>query len=186
MKIIITEEQLKMVKEAINVHRLNQILDKLADSGMESLTDDEKRDLDDMSTGKNVKKRRPQEVSVGGDDTSEPYGGTDDPDGYPGNNLVDMFMEVIPQDTVRITLNDEDFRIRKRNDKLLVDNRTGSIQMVIFPFYEGDKLKIHSEKMNGVYKISTTLPSNLDEMNEFVHTFFNQTLPGLINIIKRK
>ena len=52
MKIIVTENQVNRLFIKENEELLNKILDKISDYGMESLTDNEKKFLDDMSKDK--------------------------------------------------------------------------------------------------------------------------------------
>ena len=52
MKIIVTENQVNRLFINENEELLNKILDKISDYGMESLTDNEKKFLDDMSKDK--------------------------------------------------------------------------------------------------------------------------------------
>lgn len=151
MKIIITEQQFKKMINGVWDNRyLNQLLDKISESGIQSLTPEEKQALDDIANGRDVdngKSEKPQKFpkALHFDDDKKnapsPENNDDEYDGdsdYPknsddeddvmdsggdyvrGGSKVYEMFMELLPSNMNVTINDERWNVRKVN----ADDRT--------------------------------------------------------------
>ena len=205
-KIILTEQQLKLViseltdRRLMNHKYLNDLLDKVGKGGYESLSDKEKEDLSMLSAGKEPEKlkepqkmKKPESVpkqeidpdiwdkesTTAGEDTSY--------------SAYAMFMDIV-FDT-NITVNGERWRVnvidddQYESDILLThvdDVDEGGFSFIATPYKHGNSVYV---KIPG--KVETDIPfdrpppRNPQEVDEFYEQFFRIVLPGLIKRIYR-
>jgi hypothetical protein len=195
MKIILSESQLKLViKESINVNRLNYLLDKVSDSGIESLSQEEREDLDDMSNGRNIRKRkhvepeeRPHSNSSQSDSGSfEHLGNILNPnnDGEEGGDEMEAplhhFMDFVPK-TYAIMVGDYKWKIEPIQDATGPHIRLtdGEKEFHVTPFVN-NRNRILIDYLNGNTEIFDAQEVSPDKMKDYVKLFYKEAIPVFI------
>jgi len=184
MKIILSESQIIRILQEQTVNPKHQkyidwILDKISSGGIESLSDEERTDLDKMSRGEN-----PIE-------TDEPEAKTSVPDEISTNESsgrYEDFMQSFP-DKYNFTVDNEDWYVVKdlephgEFDVLMVSN--DKILFMIHPFTANNEFEVVTSMSSFKFHIKK-LPKNYDEMETFVKQFLESDLFGIVKYIKKK
>ena len=209
MKIILSESQLKLlVNESINVNRMNHILDKIAESGIESLSQEEKEDLDDMSNGRNIRKRKHVEPEEKPQSSAQPHSNSSSQPDFgsfehmgklfdPNNGGEDdggeemlaplpHFMDFVPN-KYAIMIGDTKWGIESIRNATgpHIKISDGEKEFHITPFVNNMN-RILIDYLNGQTDIWDLEEVQPNEMKAYVKRFYSQGIPGIIKIALKK
>jgi len=188
MKLLITESQIKAIKEAVNTDYMDRILDKITDHGYDLLTDREKSDLHKMSNGEDVEpegKEKPEIMNVIDGDS-----GLDDI-GCSGDDCMNdsfrLFMNNMPE---RMTTS-----IDGKNWVIFVDEDNGpehvvvtdgDVEFYVVPFWNGEGMKFEMLDGRSFIHHIDSIPDNPEDMHKFMSHFFKYVMPVMIKKIKKE
>jgi hypothetical protein len=201
MKIILSESQLRLViSESINVNRLNYLLDKVSDSGIESLSQEEKEDLDDMSNGRNIRKRKHVEPEERPQSSAQPhsnissqpdFGGFNPNDGEEDGEEMEAplrhFMDFAPKKH-SIMVGNTKWGIEPIEDNtgLHLKISDGEKEFHLTPFVNNMNRTL-LDYLNGetdIWNITKEVKPN--EMKEYVKLFYSQGFHAFIKLALNK
>lgn len=165
MNYIVTESQLKIITE-------NQILDKLLkkikDSGLDSLTDIEKSQLDKISRG-------------------EDFDEIDDNESVEDINFDPFFnfFDFVPNyETINVDGKDYEVLINDEDSFLSLVVIGDNIEIYITPFYEnsGD-INIETIEGKSLKLKSNIIPNDIDSLKDYIEKFYSEYIPKIIRKI---
>jgi hypothetical protein len=166
MKIIITEVQLNELNRQSEIY-LNYLLDKISQSGWESLTNDEKEAMNKMSKDENAIDPK-KKIDI--------------------KTIATLFKSLFP-DKFNIVVNNENWEVKlSKTDEtqthLMVVNTIKQIHFLVIPFAEHQpimRVVVRGERFDG--RIEENMPKTKQEVEEFYHEFVENGLPSLIETI---
>ena len=211
MKIVITESQFKqIVKESMSSRYMDYLLDKISEEGIESLSPEERKDLEYISKGRNVEKNIPSAVpqpvqSVGKEDEyddeidspSEPedHEDIDSPGGWNDGETFEMFMDsfheiLAGEPSLKVNVNGEDWKvgIKQLSDQpptVVITNGQGK-GMYVMPFWDGPGITIKLQTGQNAHLKVQNVPDSYGEMQYFIEEFVKSMCPAIIKMFYRK
>jgi hypothetical protein len=175
MKLLITESQLNRLVE--DQHYLNSLLDKISDEGIESLTPEERNDLEMLSRGEELPKPKLPFDKNTGDEDSDVAEGDEVEQAY---HL--FFKYILDDDTVETEIGVYHTELVESDGEkhLLVTNGEGNT-MYVTPFYNGLRgINVFTkDKRSKEFKLKV-IPKDDIEMMEFIEKFISTFLPKII------
>lgn len=196
MKILFTEAQIfGLLKEQYNETKygdyVNRLLDKINATGILSLSDEERSDLDRLSQGEDI---------VPDEETKEPEAQSGYSDGYededededlmdipPTGEEHEMFMGLIPQHT-SVDVDGVEWIIEKkklRHGLKVLNVSNQGVEINVGAFIDGDKFLIKGPEKEETRQVNV-VPKTEDEMETFINNFFKNDLKLIVKNMTKK
>jgi hypothetical protein len=167
MKIVLTESQYQKIFESTEY--LNMLLDKINDSGIASLSDEEHDALVKISNGADIPP--PGE--------SQKY--MDDFDGDVEADPLSLFFHYAPEYR-EIEVEGMNYDVVRNDDDGEVIRVSGEgLELYLIPFAEGDnRIVVDIPGKRSMYMKANSIPKNADEIKVFIDEFYGKYIPTII------
>lgn len=180
MKVVLSESQLlNILNEITSEQRMDFLLDKVSEGGIDSLTPAEKIELRKLS-GEDISSDEENAANLSSkmmDDSGESNDeilNVSNVIGYIFDNMPEGMTYDIQGERWEIFLEDK--------EKILVTD--GDRGIFIYPFYNGDSKIVIKSTERSPFRINlNNIPSNKIEIEDFMENLINYEIPKIINYI---